>query len=280
MQHNNNIMYFLSTISLLILLSWITLPLIVHADPSMDMQYRLGLLPPQNMFSIELYKANQGIPPAQHTVGMYYEQGIYTPQDSSKAFYWFSQAANNGYTPSMVALGICYAKGLGIKINRKKAIYWLNLAEKYGNNDAIIAKKSLNLGSKSLSSKQVNNNIAIKEYKLGIQYMEGNGVNKNYKEGFKCFLKSAEKGYPDAQYAVGVCYNYGDGVQQSYPNAKIWYEKAARQNHALSQYGLGLFYENGLVGNVDYKKAVYWYKKAVLNGNKEAKKRLEAMSKK
>lgn len=85
-------------------------------------------------------------------------------------------------------------------------------------------------------------NNADAQYKLGIRYYTGDGVEKNHSEAVKWFRKAAEQGHAEAQYNLGVCYEKGEGVDKNLAEAAKWYRKVAEQGDANAQRNLGLYY--------------------------------------
>ena len=60
------------------------------------------------------------------------------------------------------------------------------------------------------------------QFKLGVRYINGQGVDQSYTEAVKWFRKAAEQGDADAQYNLGLGYEYGQGVEQSYTESAKW----------------------------------------------------------
>jgi hypothetical protein len=54
---------------------------------------------------------------------------------------------------------------------------------------------------------------------------------EDYLEAYKWYVKSANQGSINAQYKLGLIYRHGFGVEQNYKQAKIWFDKAADQGH-------------------------------------------------
>lgn len=79
----------------------------------------------------------------------------------------------------------------------------------------------------------------------------------------------------EAQYKLGVCYYYGRGVEEDEEEAAKWYRKAAEQGYAVAQFMLGECYYDGEGVEQDREEAVKWYKKAVEHGNVEAQNALK-----
>ena len=75
----------------------------------------------------------------------------------------------------------------------------------------------------------------LAEYKLGLCYEYGEGVEKDMSEAVKWYRKSAEQGYAQAQCNLGDCYYRGEGVRQDQKEAAKWYRKSAKQGFAKAQ---------------------------------------------
>ena len=71
--------------------------------------------------------------------------------------------------------------------------------------------------------------------------------------------KAAEMEIPEAQYRLGLMYRDGEGVEKNYEKAVEWYRKSAKQGYASAENNLGFMYENGFGVEKDYKKAFDWY---------------------
>ena len=89
------------------------------------------------------------------------------------------------------------------------------------------------------------------------------------------FEQAAKQGNADAQYKLGVMYENGQGVEQDYRRAAQWYEKAALQGHAQAQYQLGNLYLEGLGVAEDMDAAETWWQHAAAQGVIQAHRQLE-----
>ena len=92
--------------------------------------------------------------------------------------------------------------------------------------------------------------------------------------------EDAKNGYPVAQCLLGMKYMGGIGVRRDYQKAREWYEKAAAQDYAMAQYFLGVMYMEGLGVRQDYQKAHDWWEKAAVQGNADAQFNLGVMYRK
>jgi uncharacterized protein len=108
------------------------------------------------------------------------------------------------------------------------------------------------------------------QYKLGLMYVTGQGVARDYAEAVKWYREAADQGLAVAQGSLAMMYVAGNGVLQDYVQAVQWARKAADQGDAISQFILGASYYHGQGVAKDYAEAVKWYRKAADQGIPEA----------
>jgi putative methionine-R-sulfoxide reductase with GAF domain len=90
--------------------------------------------------------------------------------------------------------------------------------------------------------------------------------------------KRANQGDPIAEYAIGARYVQGDEVQKDYREAVRWFTKAAEQGHVGAQTALGAYYWAGRGVGKDLVEAYYWSALARTGGDETAKYRVESLS--
>lgn len=96
--------------------------------------------------------------------------------------------------------------------------------------------------------------------------------------------RAAKAGSDDAQYRLGQCYLEGDGIQQNWKDAVHWLQKAADQGDAAAMHALGMCYDpynperSGKCDGVkaDARVAVKWYAMSAGAGSTEGMFRLAA----
>jgi len=66
---------------------------------------------------------------------------------------------------------------------------------------------------------------------LGIHYLLGLGVKRDFVQAKKWYEKAAIAGYPDAQRNLGMMYESGHGLARDFESAYIWLYAAYRQGH-------------------------------------------------
>ena len=106
-------------------------------------------------------------------------RGFDIKQNEEEAEQLFCQAAENGYDKGEIA-DFYYQMD-----NFEKEVKWRQLTISEGD--------------------------AEEQYKLGLRYLWGNGVEENYEEAIKYFKLAAEQGYLDAKIELGFCYYFEDG---------------------------------------------------------------------
>ena len=109
------------------------------------------------------------------------------------------------------------------------------------------------------------------QYQLGGRYLNGgDGFDKNVAEGVRYIRMAAEGEYVVAKLKLGVIYLNGEGVSQDCNVALDWFRQSADEGDAIAQYMMGGMYYNGLGVDKDYKEALIWYKKAADQGYDKA----------
>ena len=84
------------------------------------------------------------------------------------------------------------------------------------------------------------------------------------------YFEKAKNGDNESQYKLGLKYHLGIGIEPNEILALKWINKAADQGHALSQFYLGHHYSKSNSSEFDNMKAVEWFEKAVENGITDA----------
>ena len=77
-----------------------------------------------------------------------------------------------------------------------------------------------------LLEKRAHNNDTTSQYKLGVCYLDGKGVEKNIEEGIKWLKMAADSGHAKALHVLGDCYREGEGVEKDNYKALELYHKA------------------------------------------------------
>lgn len=160
--------------------------------------------------------AEQGIAPAQYSLGVIYSNAQGVPRDYPQALRWYRLAADQGYALAQVRLGMMYKDGEGVQRDFGTALAWTRKAADQGE-----------MGAVGLMS---------------WFYIEGKGTRQDYAAGMAWLRKAVEAGDDTkfgrsveevaglkaaAEDAIGRMYEQGAGVPRDMNIALEWYRKAA-----------------------------------------------------
>ena len=258
--------------------------------------------------------AREGDTIAMQELASLYANGIYVPQNTSKAMQWNMLAKLLGNVN--VTCGICkcisdnndfiinneailsqlkknrinfeYCKeGEKLYSDKKyeQAIYWWQKAADAGNS---AAQKNLAICyfngygvEKDVEKaiywwqKAADAGNSTAQNSLAYRYFAGDGVEKDVEKAVYWCQKAADAGYSAAQYRLAFCFLKGDGVEKDVEKAVYWWQKAADAGDSDAQNSLAFRYFKGDGVEKDVEKAVYWWQKAADAGNSGAEYMLE-----
>lgn len=80
---------------------------------------------------------------------------------------------------------------------------------------------------------------------LGVMYLYGKGVEKDYQKAFKYFSQAASQGWVDGQLQLGIMYFNGLGVPKDYKTAIKYFTMASQSGHVLGFYNLAQIHASG-----------------------------------
>lgn len=83
-------------------------------------------------------------------------------------------------------------------------------------------------------------------------------------------FKAATDSIPSAQYKLGLCYENGSGIEKNMETAMDWYYKAALQGYVDAEYKYGFNLFKGKGKAKDTKEAIRWLRDAANGFNAEA----------
>jgi TPR repeat protein len=109
---------------------------------------------------------------------------------------------------------------------------------------------------------------------LALQLLDSNNrdpSNLAKQLAFQWFSVTAEQGDLESVTAIGIAYLEGTGVNRDFEESFSWLSKAAAKNHPESFGKLGKWYENEQNPKRDIDKAKEYYLKAIELGDKQAK---------
>ena len=247
----------------------------------------------QGVLETLLQAAEQGDPEAQYDLGEAYRRGEGVLRDDAEAARWYRMAAAQGHRNAQSSLGVAYAKGEGVRKDDAEAARWFQMAAEQGGSNLLGFFGSLEEDPAEAARWHwmlAEQGETSSQFKLGIAYMEGEGVSQDLAEAARWFqaaeqrypiagdvvrnLQAAERGDPEAlaeaQYNLGWAYENGEAgsVFEDLAEAVRWYRMAAEQGNAAAQFNLGVAYLNGEAGVLkDPAEAVRWFRMVAEQGN-------------
>jgi TPR repeat protein len=114
---------------------------------------------------------------------------------------------------------------------------------------------------------------------VGLMYLRGYGVKKDPLAAHHWWSFAAAANDAGAQYSLGTLYLLGEGVQQDYAQAARWYRQAAQRGHLQAPHDMGMLYYQGRGIEKDARWSYYWLKIAALQGDEKAEENLKVVSK-
>lgn len=188
--------------------------------------------------------------------------------------------------------------------------------------DSSSSAKSIKDTGRTGTSKQESPNHLIKQYlkqaeaghrkaqyRLGMMYLRGEGVERNHELGMRWLHTAAKRGDSEAQYQLGIIYRDGSGVNKNEDEAMKWLQKsadwgdkaairdlnaliakqnakelksllaAAKQDSLSAMTLLAKKYEEGIGVVKDSEHAAYWYRQAAQRQHAESQYQLGVMYK-
>jgi hypothetical protein len=84
-------------------------------------------------------------------------------------------------------------------------------------------------------------------------------INVDYKKAIHYYQLAVKQGDPFAQYRLGMMYNNGKGVERNYQKALELFSKAANQDYVKAQYSLGVLFRDGRGTRQNFARAHKWF---------------------
>ena len=197
-------------------------------------------------------------------------ENFYPRRNEPKSTDWYQRAAKQGYRPAQKALAAVYARGERGKPDTEQSLHWystwaqsgsasdqLEFAKLLEEYPFLLLKNKNELKKKWLTDSAKNGSP---EGMLQLGYFLRD-EEKNKKESFNWFLKSAKKGNASGQFAVGM-----DLLREGKTEEAVkWLELSAKNGSMWAQERLGEIHEE--MEPVNPERAFFWYQKAANQGN-------------
>ncbi|CAJ0939063.1 unnamed protein product, partial [Mesorhabditis belari] len=114
--------------------------------------------------------------------------------------------------------------------------------------------------------KSTDKNNQIGQAGLGIMYLQGRGVPKNYEKALRLFSLAAEQGWVDGQLYLGLMFYNGLGVKRDFKQALKYFQMASQGGHVLAYYNLAQMHSTGTGAIRSCNTAVELYKTVAERG--------------
>lgn len=108
---------------------------------------------------------------------------------------------------------------------------------------------------------------ALGKNRMGLLYLEGNAVLRDYERGAELVCEAADQGNANGQFNCGIAYKNGQGVAQSDADAVKYWQAASDQGNIAASNMLGLALKTGEGIDVDAAKAVELFSTTAEKGN-------------
>lgn len=203
-----------------------------------------------------------------YRIGKYYERGLGTPQDDSKAIRSFINASHNKY--AQYALASMYKMQKGITITAENKSEWLKTicqlykssadqdfpyaayayAKNLEENPTLLPcseaeiKQYYTQAFEGFSKMLQENGDDNLYYRLGTMYYGGKGTAQDQDKAVECFLKSAEYHNANAQYALGKTYADSNTKYYNLDKAHEMFQLAAAQDNPYAALALADLYSD------------------------------------
>lgn len=115
------------------------------------------------------------------------------------------------------------------------------------------------------------------QYRLGLLYEKGNGVDLNTRLALKWYRLAAQDGHRAAKRRLENLRKSASNVGGTESVATQWYQDSAEEGDPEAQYNLAFMLETGWSVPVDDVEAARWYEKAAEKGVQKAQFRLSLM---
>ena len=222
--------------------------------------------------SIDKVDLKDDISQSLYEEGQRYYDYTNDSRDYNKAFQYFLDAASYGHKKAIYKVAFCYEYGIGTDKDSQKALEWyIKIPDNQDAQFAIgyhIFYQNKNQRDAFIWFVRSANQGHIKgECFVGLYYMYSYGnVEKDYIKASEWLAKSANRGYSDAQYHLAVLHS----IEKNEEESLKWFLKAAEQNHDLANQALIKLLETGKLPDRTTKNSFEWLHKIAKQGHRIA----------
>jgi TPR repeat protein len=189
---------------------------------------------PEDAFAYAENLAAEGDVKAMLAMGDFYERGIGTYRDYTRALAWYRQAADAGSPEGIYNVAVCLEVGMGAATDRAKAVEGFVRAADLG--------------------------LAQAQYKLSALYADGEGVPRDEAKAVEYLAKAADAGHAVAANDLGVIFLHGLlGQKQDGSEALKRFLQAAEQGNLEAVKNIAVIFRDGLGQPANAATALKWF---------------------
>jgi TPR repeat protein len=227
----------------IIFLVWLTTLFLLLPAASIAAEQAPQRVQPETAFALTAAEAEKGNSEAMLNLGHFYEQGLGTARNYTKAMEWYEKAGKAGQSVGYYNLAVCYDVGMGVTADAGKAQQNFQKAADLGMPLAMYKLSSifiLGTGTARDTAKGIawlekaaNAGLAAASNDLGTIYLAGLlGRKMDKQKALSFFMKAAESGSLEAVMNIAAMYKDGVGVKANPAVAYRWYSIARRGGYA------------------------------------------------
>ncbi len=228
-----------------------------HTLPTLDPGTpQSGNVPDKNVqaFNAELAEAKSGKPEAMFNVGTMYLNGTGVDRNFKQAYIYLSQAEEESHPGAKERVAeAAYLAGKQCEENAESGISWFKTAKEKGHAQAAhyLTSKNVEAFNIELSKAGDGNPEAI--FKVGTMYLNGTGVDRDFKQAYDYFIKAKKVNYPHAMMkAAEAAYRAGEQWEENTEDKIAWFHIAVENGHAQAAHYLRVKYQEEVkTGDVD-----------------------------
>jgi TPR repeat protein len=239
---------------------------------------------------LHLEAANLGFSDAQMTIGNHLLSGHGVEKDVEKGIYFLRLSSDQGNGYASFLLGnFFFIAGEQDAEKYPEAIRYFRKGADQGDhramqclawalsNGRVVEKNEEEALSLNVNAADLGNQTAA--YNAAGAFRYGHGTPTDCNKAISYYEIAANFGMMEAMHNLGTIYFNAEGITKDIEKANHWYLKAANLGSGLSSLCLGLISEQGTRGPADNAFAFAWFSVAAAQGNIEAQKKIESLSK-
>lgn len=239
---------------------------------------------------LHLEAANLGFSDAQMTIGNHLLSGHGVEKDVEKGIFFLRLSSDQGNGYASFLLGnFFFIAGEQDAEKYPEAIRYFRKGADQGehrsmqclawvlSNGRVVEKNEAEALSLNVKAADLGNQTAA--YNAAGAFRYGHGTPTDCYKAISYYEIAANFGMMEAMHNLGTMYFNAEGISKDIDKANHWYLKAANLGGGLSSFCLGLMSEQGARGPADNAFAFAWFSVAAAQGNIEAQKKIESLSK-